>query len=82
MRAFSLLTAMVLSACAPLNTLTLSEACRDTYNACLDTCRGTDGHVTAPIDSTPPGNAGNSNQWRPGLASCTDDCSKRANSCR
>jgi hypothetical protein len=78
--AFSIAAAL-LCACAPLSTLTMSDRCRDQYNACLDSCRGYDGdglHMEGPVQTqqTPT--------WmlRAGTASCTDGCSKDSKTCK
>jgi hypothetical protein len=76
-----LLAVALLGACAPLSTLTMSDRCRDQYNACLDSCRGTDGdglHMEGPVQTQQnPGF-----MLRSGTASCTDGCSKDSKSCK
>ena len=58
--------ALALARCAPLNTATMSRACRDDYNACLSGCQG----------RYPPTSDGLQQ------ASCTSACNERAKGCR
>jgi hypothetical protein len=81
MRALLLPMAVLACACAPLNTLTMSDRCRDLYNACLDSCRGADGeahHLERPPTTTEGGGF----SLHTNEASCTSHCSSNANSCK
>jgi hypothetical protein len=61
-----LLLLLLLSSCATLNTVGMSEHCANVHNACLNSCP-----KSAP-----------SNQWQIDTASCTDACNRQAKGCR
>lgn len=62
----------LLSGCATLNTLGMSEHCANLYNACLNACPKGDVH--------PPPRRNNMN-WQVDVASCTSDCNQQAKNC-
>lgn len=62
--------------CATLNTSGMSEPCKRLYNACLDSC------AKSQLPPPTPMSAGNNMNWQTEVASCTDDCNKRAKSCQ
>ena len=64
---------LALGGCATLDTLGMSSRCRDSYNACLNTC---------PDASTPQPGSLDNQQIRPEVAACTFECNERAKACR
>jgi hypothetical protein len=63
--------AALLSGCAVLNTASMSPACRDQYNACLDGCpqprASPPGYTNQDIDMVTP--------------SCVESCNRNAHGC-
>jgi hypothetical protein len=81
MRTLLLLLTLLSCACAPLSTLTMSDRCRDLYNACLNSCSGADGearHLEGPASTSQTPNF----SLHTTEASCTSHCSSNANSCK
>jgi hypothetical protein len=70
---------LAFAACAPINAATMSERCRESYDACLDGCR-------PPQRSLPPESPIQPPPWKADLqidtAACTDSCNKQAQTCR
>ena len=61
---------LLTSACATLNTTGMSPACRDLYNACLNSC-----------PQAPSPQPGQLNQFHTETAACTDRCNTQAKAC-
>ena len=74
MRTTLLLGAVLFPSCATLDTAHMSAACRDSYNACLNTCPG-----ASP--RTPPGRPLSSQSLQIDVAACTNACNDRARGC-
>lgn len=71
---------MLLAACAPLNTATMSEPCRYQYNACLSRC------PTASANPAGDTLATVEQQQRAQevtlVSNCTQACNEQAKSCK
>ncbi len=71
-----------LASCATLSTANMPTECRDSYNACLNTCEGSvrsldPGPPIQPASTPPTG-------FAPGPqsnTSCVDDCNRQAKAC-
>jgi len=63
-----------LAACAAINTETMSPACRDNYNECLNRC------PSAP--SVDPSSPGFHEGLYVGTAYCTEECNHAAKACK
>lgn len=67
------------SNCATLDTRSMTSACREQYNACLDGCPS-----TARLPPPPPGPGGPSTVSLPGddeSPGCVDACNRQARGC-
>jgi hypothetical protein len=67
---------LLLSSCAALNTIGMSEHCKTAYNACLNGCPD-----AARMGSPTPPPTAVQNDINPGIASCTSVCNDQARSC-
>ena len=70
---------LLLCCCATINTSGMSESCKSASNACLIGCPDAARLGSPSPPPTAPGYEGNLN---PAIASCTDDCNKRAKLCK
>jgi hypothetical protein len=69
-----------LSSCATLNTASMSEPCRNQYNACLDNCQPP-GPASNRIPEGPPPNGPNVGELDFDTPSCVLDCNEQAKRC-
>ena len=74
MRTALVVLCVLLPSCATLNTANMSEACRDAYNACLNSCPSSN-------PRTPPGGTITTQSLQIDVAGCTNACNDRARSC-
>ncbi len=72
-----------LTACATLDAAQLSEPCRVTYNACLNTCPSADSRARRPAENPhgPQANYDTTNRLMTDVASCTQKCNDEAKAC-
>jgi hypothetical protein len=70
---------LLLCSCAALNTMGMSESCKNQYNACLNGCPDA-ARMGSP--EPPPTAPGTNHDLNPQIASCTDACNKAANNCK
>ncbi len=68
---------LLLAGCATLNTAGMTEACKSSYNACLNSCPDAprQGGLDSPI-ARPPADL------QIDVASCTNACNERARNCK
>jgi hypothetical protein len=77
-----ILVVLLLCSCAALNTMGMSEVCKNRYNSCLDSCpearRAAGG--PPPMSNAPPVD-GSDRHLQISVAQCTEQCNAQAKSC-
>jgi hypothetical protein len=68
--------------CAPLSASTMTERCRDIYDACLDGCRPPPGPPGVRPGETNTIAPPHDRDWQIDVASCTNSCNESAKTCR